>query len=73
MLHVFNVVLLVTRMRPCGEEVILQIRCSRQIKIAFKTLAAELDENYAETLKRLLAMEKQQPLEKKMKGLIKHV
>ena len=49
----------------------LQIRCkSGDTKIAFKILAARLCENYEETLKRLLELEKQHPLEKKAKGKI---
>ena len=52
-----------------SKEEVLQIRCSTDTKIAFKVLAARLDENYEETLKRLLKMEKEQPLQKKEKGV----
>ncbi len=48
---------------------LLQIRCSTDTKIAFKVLAARLDESYEETLKRLLQLEKEHPLQKKVKGV----
>ncbi len=52
-------------------DIVLQIRCkSLDTKIAFKMLATRLVENYEETLKRLLELEKEHPLEKKEKGKI---
>jgi len=56
-----------------SEEKVLQIRCDIDVKIAFKLLATRLDENYEETLKRLLKLEKEHPLQKKMKGVIRHL
>jgi len=50
-------------------DIILQIRCHADVKLAFKVLAARMDENYEETLKRLMKMEKEHPLEKKEKGV----
>lgn len=56
--------------RKKSHEPVLQIRCkSVDTKIAFKGLAVRLDENYEETLKRLLELEKEHPLHKKEKGL----
>jgi hypothetical protein len=51
----------------------LEIRCSRDVKVAFKTLAAQLDENYEETLRMLLKLEKDHPLMKRMKGIIERL
>lgn len=52
------------------KEVILQIRCkSLDTKIAFKVLATRLVETYEETLKRLMKLEKKNPLEKKETGV----
>jgi len=56
-----------------SEEKVLQIRCDIDVKIAFKLLATRLDENYEETLKQLLKLEKEHPLQKKMKGVIRRV
>jgi len=53
-----------------NKETPLQIRCSEQVKIQFKVLAASLGENYEETLKRLLQLEKETPLQKKLKGVV---
>lgn len=52
---------------------LLQIRCCLDVKIAFKTLAAKLDENYENTLKRLMDLEKDNPLQKKAKGVIERL
>jgi len=53
------------------EEIVLQIRCkSIDTKIAFKLLAVKLDENFEETLKRLLKLEKEHPLPKEVRGEI---
>ena len=51
------------------KKVILQIRCHADVKLAFKVLAARMDENYEETLKQLMKMEKEHPLQKKEKGV----
>ena len=52
------------------EEVILQIRCHADVKFAFKVLAVRMNQNYENTLKRLLALEKEHPLEKLEKGVV---
>jgi len=52
------------------KEKILQIRCAHDVKIAFKTLAVKLDLNYEDTLKQLLALEQEKPLQKRPKGVI---
>jgi hypothetical protein len=51
----------------------LEIRCSLDVKIAFRTLAAQLDEDSEETLRQLLNLEKDHPLMKKMKGLVERL
>lgn len=52
----------------------LTIKCDTDdVPIAFKTLAIRIGEEFEETLRRLLELEKQQPLEKKMKGVIKRL
>lgn len=49
----------------------LVIKCKNDdVPIAFKTLAIRIGEEFEETLKRLLEMEKEHPLQKKEKGRI---
>lgn len=54
--------------RTGKEEVILQIRCHADAKLAFKVLAVRINQNYENTLKRLLALEEEHPLQKLEKG-----
>jgi len=52
----------------------LVIKCKTEdTPIAFKTLAIRIGEEYEETLKRLLELEKQYPLQKREKGRIVHL
>lgn len=52
----------------------LVIKCATDdTPIAFKTLAIRMGEEFEETLRRLLELEKGYPLEKKMKGVVKRV
>jgi hypothetical protein len=55
------------------DEVVLQVRCDLDVKIAFKTLAAKLDDNYEETLKQLMEMEKTHPLMKRTRGILERL
>lgn len=56
------------------QEIVLQIRCKREdTKIVFKILAARLVENYEDTLLRLLELEKEHPLQKRIRGITERV
>lgn len=55
------------------EEVTLQIRCHADVKFTFKVLAVKINQNYENTLKRLLALEKDNPLLKKERGLVERL
>ncbi len=53
------------------KKVQLVIKCANDdVPIAFKTLALQIGKEYEETLEQLLKLEKEHPLEKKMKGRI---
>jgi len=53
---------------------VLTIKCETlDIPIAFRVLAKQLDMDHEETLKHLLKLEKEHPLQKKMKGVIRRV
>lgn len=62
-----------SRVRKASKNEVLEIRCQSDVKVAFKVLAAQLDENYEETLKQLMEMEKEHPLQKSMKGLVERI
>lgn len=52
----------------------LVIKCKNDdVPIAFKTLAVRIGEEYEETLERLLKLEKDHPLQKKVKGIIRRL
>lgn len=49
----------------------LTIKCqTTDVLVAFKTLAIQIDDDFEETLKRLLQLEKGAPLQKKVKGVV---
>lgn len=52
----------------------LVIKCQTDdVPIAFKTLAIRMGEDFEETLKRLLKLETDHPLKKKVEGIIKRL
>lgn len=49
----------------------LVIKCkTMDVPIAFKVLATKLDEDYEKTLKLLLKLEQEHPLQKKVQGVL---
>jgi len=56
------------------KKVRLTIKCqTEEVPVAFKTLAIQISADFEETLKHLLQLEKEHPLQKRVKGLVEHL